>query len=78
MYPPSSMMTPDPDPDCACEELAGTPRVRIVTTDERTFATTAGTERFFSVGTRLPLEVEVAQAESSMKNVIRLATHRRR
>ena len=42
------MMTPEPDPDCVCEGLAGTPRVRIVTTDERTFATTAGTERVLS------------------------------
>jgi hypothetical protein len=48
MYPPSSIMTPEPDPDCVCEGLAGTPRVRIVTTDERTLATTAGTERVFS------------------------------
>ena len=49
MYPPSSMMTPDPDPDWVCEGLAGMPRVRMVTTEGRTFATTAGTERDFSV-----------------------------
>ena len=35
MYPPSSIMTPEPEPDWVCEGLAGTPRVRIVTTDER-------------------------------------------
>jgi hypothetical protein len=50
MYPLSSMMTPDPDPDCDCDGAAGTPLVKIVTTDGRTFATTAGTERDFSWG----------------------------
>jgi hypothetical protein len=49
MYPPSSIMTPEPDPDWVCEALVGTPRVSIVTTDDRTLATTAGTVRFFSV-----------------------------
>src|SRR5574341_348170 len=48
MYPLSSMITPEPEPDCACEGVAGTPRVRIVTTEGRTFATTAGTGRDLS------------------------------
>jgi len=61
MYPPSSIMTPEPEPDWVCEGLAGTPRVRIVTTDERTFATTAGTERFFSMGVALPLAAPQAE-----------------
>lgn len=69
-------MTPEPDPDWICEALAGTPRVSIVTTDDRTLATTAGTERFFSVE---PVPGgEAAQAELWAKGVIRLARHRNR
>src|SRR5580765_31657 len=48
MYPLSSIMTPDPEPDWACVGVAGMPRVRMVTTEGRTFATTAGTDRDFS------------------------------
>src|SRR5437016_44631 len=48
MYPLSSIMTPDPEPDWACVGAAGMPRVRMVTTEGRTFATTAGTDRDFS------------------------------
>src|SRR4026209_2835492 len=45
------MMTPDPDPepDRTCDGLAGTPRVRMVTTEDRTLATTDGTESVLSV-----------------------------
>jgi hypothetical protein len=50
MYPFSSMITPDPEPDCAWEGVDGIPRVRIVTTDGRTFVTTAGTESTLSCG----------------------------
>src|SRR5437870_11640954 len=48
MYPLSSIMTPDPEPDWACVGDAGMPRVRMVTTEGRTFATTAGTDRDLS------------------------------
>jgi phospholipid N-methyltransferase len=76
MYPPSSIMTPEPEPDWVCEGLAGTPRVRIVTTDERIFATTAGTERFFSLDVALPLAAP--QAEPEARDAIRLVIHRTR
>jgi hypothetical protein len=75
MYPPSSIITPEPEPDCVCDALVGTPRVKIVTTDERTFETTAGTERFFSLET-LPLAA--AQGEPERTTAIRLVIHRRR
>ncbi len=48
------MMTPEPDPDWACEGLAGTPRVRIVTTEGRTFFTTAGTDKVLSAAATAP------------------------
>ena len=42
------MMTPDPDPDWVSEGLAGMPRVRMLTTEGRIFATTAGTDNVLS------------------------------
>ena len=42
-------MTPEPEPGGApcCDPPEGTPRVRTVTTEGRTFATTAGTDSSF-------------------------------
>jgi len=44
------MIIPEPEPDCAVwgDWLTGTPRVRMVTTDGRTFETTAGIDRALS------------------------------
>jgi hypothetical protein len=63
------MMTPDPEPepDWTCDGLAGTPRVRMVTTEDRTLATTAGTERVLSVETTA-LEPGLAQAPEDPKS----------
>ncbi len=68
-------MTPEPEPDCAWDVLAGTPRVRMVTTDERTFETTAGTVRFFSL---VPFPPAPAHAEPERKQMMRLAILRTR
>src|ERR687893_1652736 len=45
MNPPESKMTPEPEPGGApcCDPPEGTPRVRMVTTEGRTFVTMAGT-----------------------------------
>src|SRR5262245_30938172 len=48
MYPLSSIIRPEPEPDWPCDGAAGTPRVRIVTTEGRTFVTTAGTDKDLS------------------------------
>src|SRR5687767_4134367 len=63
------MITPDPEPEPAwtCDGLAGTPRVRMVTTEDRTLATTAGTERVLSVETTA-LEPGLAQAPEEPKS----------
>src|SRR5215467_1718394 len=55
------MMTPDPDPDWVSEGLAGMPRVRMLTTEGRIFATTAGTDNVLSVEATAP-STEAAKA----------------
>jgi hypothetical protein len=73
------MMTRDPDPDWVSEGLAGRPRVRMLTTEGRIFATTAGTDNVLSeeaakaneVVARLTNRVERAKARSARSGVPR-------
>src|SRR5215813_6003631 len=74
------MMTPDPDPDWVSEGLAGMPRVRMLTTEGRIFATTAGTDNVLSeeaakangVVARLTNRIERAKERSARSAVPRI------